>query len=225
MHIRIDGNILAAVLLLALTASPASAQFNNYRAVERYNAVSKGSNIAEWHKRLFNDDVNKRLEAVDSLGKEGSEECVKPLLDATSDSDPRVRAKAFDYLGIIGSRRATQTLSQYLFLNDIDAQSKKRVLVALGRIRDPDSVIPLTDFIAKTQDDELRCAALYALGEVGEQGSLEVIQVYVESEDPDERRIAIAAEGKIHDRLAAVPNNQPTILELERILGPRSEGK
>lgn len=225
MRIRPDVNILAAALALTFLAAPAYAQFNNYRAIERYNAVAKGSNVAEWHKRLFDDDVSKRLEAVDSLGKEGSEECVKPLLDATSDSDARVRAKALDYLGAIGSRRATQTLTQYLFLSDIDPQSKKRVLVALSRIQDPDSITPLADFIAKTQDDELRCAALFALGEVGEQRSLDVIQEYTASEDPHERRIAIDAEGKIQERLAAAPNNQPTILELEKILGPRDAGQ
>lgn len=226
MRTRIYCSIIAAALPLALASGPASAQFvNNYRAVERYNAVAKGSNIAEWHKRLFDDDVKKRLEAVDSLGKEGSEECVKPLIDATTDSDPRVRAKAFDYLGAIGSRRATLTLTQYLFLSDIDRSSKKRVLVALSRIRDPQSVPSLADFIEKTQDDELRCAALYALGEVGEKGSLEVLEEYTESEDPHERRIATDAQGKIEERLAAAPNNQPTILELEKILGPRNGGQ
>ena len=223
MSIRIHGNILAAAALLSFAAAPAFAQFNNYRAIERYNAVAKGSNVSEWHRRLFDEDVQKRIEAVESLGKEGSEECVKPLLDATSDTDARVRAKAFDYLGIIGSRRATQTLTQYLFLSSIDPPSKKRVLVALSRIRDPESVSPLTDFIEKTQDDELRCAALYALGEVGQQQSLEVIQEYTASEDPHERRIAQDAEVKIQDRLAAVPNDQPTILELEKILGPRGQ--
>ena len=64
MRTRIYCSIIAAALPLALASGPASAQFvNNYRAVERYNAVAKGSNIAEWHKRLFDDDVKKRLEA------------------------------------------------------------------------------------------------------------------------------------------------------------------
>lgn len=209
------------MLTVPLAGAPAYAQFNNYRAVERYNSVARGSNVAEWHKRLFDEDVQKRIEAVESLGKEGSEECVKPLLDATTDSDPRVRAKAFHYLGEIGSTKATQTLTQYLFLNDIDEQSKKRVLVALSRIQDPDAVAPLADFIAKTPDSELRCAGLYALGEVGNKNSLEVLEEYADSDDPHERRIARDAQGKIQERLAAAPNAQPTIIELERLLGPR----
>jgi len=49
----------------------------------------QGSNIAEWHRRLFDPNPNTRLEAVDSLLKDGSEEAVKPLMDATADADPR----------------------------------------------------------------------------------------------------------------------------------------
>jgi len=208
-------------------ASQAAGQdrIDRHRTVQRYNRVAKGSNIAEWHRRLFDDEAHVRLEAVESLGKEGSEECVKPLLDATADSDPRVRAKAFDYLGLIGSRRATQVLTQYLFLSDVDQPSKQRILVALSRIRDPASAVPLIDFIEKTEDDELRCGALYALGEVGEPRSLDVVQEFTASEDPHESRIARDAVAKINRRAAATPNTQPTILELEKLLGPRQGQK
>jgi len=225
MSIRILRSLTAiasVATVLAVVVPGAEAQRkNNYRSVDRYNAVAKGTNITEWHRRLFDDDVNKRLEAVESLGKEGTDECVKPLLDATADSDPRVRVKAIDYLGAIGSDRATLLLTQYLFLSDTDRPSKKRVLVALSRIKDPSSVDKLGQFIEKTEDEELRCAGLYAIGEVGAQTSLELLEPYTESEDPHERRIAQDARNKIETRMAARPNTQPTILELEKILGPR----
>jgi HEAT repeat protein len=193
---------------------------DNYKAVERYNRVAKGSNISEWHRRLFDANPNTRLEAVESLGKDGSEGAVKPLLDATSDSDPRVRAKAIDYLGAIGNPRATQVLTQYLFLSDVDRASKQRVLVALGRIADPAAVGPLTAFLGRTGDEELRCGGLYALGEIGDAKGLEVVQSFASSSDPNTKRVAAQAETKINAKMAALPNNQPTIIELERRLRP-----
>jgi len=206
-------------------AQPVEAQrIDSNRAVQRYNRVAKGSNIAEWHRRLFDDDPQVRLEAVESLGEQGSEECVKPLLDATADSDPRVRAKAFDYLGAIGSHSATQVLTQYLFLTDVDRSSKQRILVALGRIRDPASARPLHDFVQKSEDEELRCGALYALGEVGDPSSLAILEEYEQSSIPHEARIARDARAKINARVAQAPNTQPTLLQLEKLLGPRGGG-
>jgi len=213
------GWIVAPLLVFGLTTN-AAAQAAGQRAVDRYNRVAKGSNIAEWHRRLFDPKPNVRLEAVDSLGKDGSKEAVKPLLDATSDSDPRVRAKAIDYLGAIGSPVATPVLTQYLVLSNTDRPSQQRVLVALGRIADPASVDALIAFIQKSQDNELRCSALYALGEIGDQRALDAVQTYKTSSDPNLKRIAADAETKIHAKLAAIPNDQPTILELERRLRP-----
>jgi HEAT repeat protein len=208
-------------LILLVGAVPrAAAQVDGYKAVERYNRVAKGSNIAEWHRRVFDADPNTRLEAVESLGKDGTEGAVKPLLDATADSDPRVRAKAIDYLGAIGSPLATQLLSQYLFLSETDRASKQRVLVALGRIADPAAVAPLSSFLGRTTDQELRCGALYALGEIGDAKGLQTVESFAKSEDPNTRRVALQAATKINANVAALPNNQPTIFELERRLRP-----
>lgn len=212
--------IVALVVCAAAWPSVAAAQVDTYKAVERYNRVSKGSNIGEWHRRVFDTDANKRLEAVDSLIKDGSPEAVKPLMDATADADPRVRAKAIDGLGEIGHPMATPLLTQYLVLSDTDRSSRQRVLVALGRIQDPASVDPLVSFLSKTQDPELRCGALYALGEIGDSRALEPIQSLTGSSDPNVARIASDAVVKIKAKLAALPNAQPTILELERRLRP-----
>jgi HEAT repeat protein len=214
--------IVAPILFISLSASMADAQMDTHRAVERYNRVSRGSNVAEWHKRLFDPDVKKRLEAVESLAKDGSEAAVKPLLDATADADPRVRAKAIDALGTIGSPRATQVLAQQLVLSHTDRLSKQRVLMALGRIRDPAGVPPILAFLANTQDSDLRCGALYALGEIGDARALDAVESHAAStEDAHAQRVAAEAETKIKARLAALPNQQPSILELERLYAPR----
>jgi HEAT repeat protein len=214
--------MLAALVPIAVSAG---AQIDTNKAVQRYNRVAKGSNVAEWHKRLFDDDVKVRLDAVDSLGGAGgSDDAVRALLDATADRDPRVRAKAIDALGEVGNPLATPVLTQYLFLNAVDRYLKQRILVALGRIADPASIERLADFAEETDDNELRCAALYALGEIGDARGLDVLKSYTgDDAHPDVQRIARDAVAKIKERVAALPNNQPTILELEKQLGPRQQ--
>jgi HEAT repeat protein len=197
--------ILTLAAAIAVSAVPAFAQ-QGARSVERYNRIARGANIDEWHKRLFDPDASTRMEAVESLGKDGTDASVKPLLDATADADPRVRAMAIDYLGLIGSPQATQVLTQYLFLSKTDDASKQHVLVALGRIKDPTTIRALKAFTQNTEDNDLRCAAIHALGEVG---------------DAHTRRVANDAIRKIDRKLAAAPKNQqPSIVELERLLAP-----
>jgi HEAT repeat protein len=143
------------------------------------------------------------------------------LLDATADSDPRVRAKAIDYLGMIGDKHATPLLTQYLFLNNVDDQSKQRILVALGRIKDPDSVDKLQLFAQKTDDEVLQCAALHAIGEVGAASSKDFVERYTHAEEPVQvQRIASDALAKIETNAAKRADEQPTILQLERAFRP-----
>lgn len=224
MKRQIQLAIIASLAAVALWATDVAAQAN-HRTVQRYNKVARGKNVAEWHRRLFSPDAKIRLEAVESLGNDGTEASVKPLLDATTDKDPRVRAKAIEYLGAIGSPTATPVLTQYLFLNDFDRNSKKYVLVALGRIGDTSAVQRLVDFVTNSDDEELRCGALHALGEFASPRALDAVKPYTKSEDPHESRIARDAMAKINGRLAARANAQPTIIELERLLTPPKQGK
>lgn len=205
--------VWAAPFIAAAQRSPAP--------VQRYNRIARGANIEEWHRRLFDPDPATRLEAVDSLGKDGTEQSVKPLLDATADEDPRVRMRAIDYLGAIGSPLATQVLTQYLFLSQTDPTAAQRILVALGRIRDPQSVKPVADFATKTQNEQLRCGAIYALGEIGGMDAMKAVKPFADqTSDESAHRVAIDAISKINTRLAAAENSQPTLLELEKRFAP-----
>jgi HEAT repeat protein len=212
--------ILALAVLVWTAASSALAQ-TSPAPVQRYNRIARGANIDEWHKRLFDPDPATRLEAVESLGKDGTEQSVKPLLDATADEDVRVRMMAIDYLGVIGSPLATQVLTQYLFLRQTDEKALQRILVALGKIRDPQSVKSVADFASKTQNEELRCGAIYALGEIGGLDAMKAVKPFAEqSDDAPAQRVARDAITKINTKLAAADNTQPTLLELERRFAP-----
>lgn len=211
--LTLGGLLLSAPVTTEAQQSPAP--------VQRYNRIARGANIDEWHRRLFDPDPAVRLEAVASLGKDGTEQSVKPLLDATADEDPRVRMMAIDYLGTIGSPLATQVLTQYLFLRQTDEKALQRILVALGKIHDPHSVKAIADFASKTQKEELRCGAIFALGEIGGLDAMKAVKPFAEqATDGPAQRVAMDAITKISTRLAAADNTQPTLLELEKRFAP-----
>ena len=221
MRFRAPATVILALAVLIGTAATSALAQSSPAPVQRYNRIARGANIDEWHKRLFDPDPTVRLEAVASLGKDGTEQSVKPLLDATADEDVRVRMMAIDYLGTIGSPLATQVLTQYLFLRQTDEKALQRILVALGKIRDPQSVKPVADFASKTQNEELRCGAIYALGEIGGLDAMKAVKPFADQQDDaPARRVAIDAITKINTKLAAADNTQPTLLELERRFAP-----
>lgn len=213
--------ILAGLAIALTTVAPAYGQ-GMPRPVERYNRVTKGANVTEWHRRLSDPDPKVRLEAVDSLTGAGGEEAVKPLLDAIADEDRRVKLKAIDGLGRVGLPSATTSLVQLLFLSQVEVEVHRRVLAALGRIRDASSASQIADFAVQVTDTQLRCAAIHAIGEIGAPASISRLEDLAKDDnDPDVHRLATDAISKINARLAALPDQQPSVIELERRLGPR----
>src|ERR1043166_2425953 len=65
----------------------------------RYNKAKKGANISEWVKRLGDDDPDKRLDAVKSLGDSNDPKAIDYLIQAVNDAHPRAGAKAVDSPG------------------------------------------------------------------------------------------------------------------------------
>ncbi len=212
---------LTCFLAQCLFVETAHAQPRPDAVRKRYNRVAKGANVEEWRKRLSDKDPEIRLDAVTSLGEAGTEASVEPLLEATADADERVRLKACDYLGSIGSVKATPQLTQTLFLKGVDLLSKQRILIALGRIKDPRSANPLLNFAKNTRKETLATAALYALGEIAEKRTLAGVEKIRDTTDnPEIQRVASDAAEKIHNKVIAKPNAQPTLIELERRFRP-----
>ena len=54
----------------------------------RYNKAKKGTDLQEWVRRLGDDDPERRLEAVKSLGDSNDPKAVDYLVQAVGDSDP-----------------------------------------------------------------------------------------------------------------------------------------
>ncbi|MFT4571251.1 MAG: HEAT repeat protein [Hyphomicrobiaceae bacterium] len=218
---RYFGTALISLAILGLCSGPVYAQISKHPAVKRYDRVARGSNVEEWQRRLLDPQVKIRLEAVDSLGTDGTEAAVPGLMDALADSDYRVRIKAIDYLGRIGDPIATAVLMQLLFLSEIDKPTKLRVLTSLGRIGDRSSAQRLLTYARTVDDDDLCSHAIFALGEIAdplvEEGLKELDHDLV---SPQHKRLCADAIAKIKLEVATAPGRQPSVLELEKRYAP-----
>lgn len=215
--------VLATVGLFLCPVRVASAQQTpDHPALDRYNRAAKGANVEEWKRRLGDEDVRRRIEAVDSLGTKGGEEAIRPLIEATADADYRVRIKAIDYLGFMRAKEASPVLMQMLFLSDVGREEKLRSLTALGRIADPATGTRLLNYARTIEDDALVSRALFALGEIGDPAARGGIEEIARAHPDEEmQRLAADAMAKIEQKQQLRPVEQPTLIELEKKLAPR----
>ena len=176
---------------------------------ERYNKARKGANIGEWVRRLSDEKAETRLEAVKSLGDSNDPKAVEPLMQAVGDLDPRVQAKAVDYLGQIRATDATFFLVQRLFLAETPDPLRHRILNALGKIADPAASRPILDYIERDTPLDLRGTGIFALGEIGDPGARgDLVAMLDKEQDNRLRRLIQEAVTKIDTRQAAPPKNE-----------------
>jgi HEAT repeat protein len=147
---------------------------------------SSSAEVEEWGRLLRSEDVAERLDAVKQLGASQDKAAVQYLLEATADSDPRIKIKAIDALGTMRASDATLVLVQTLYLRDSEPWLKQRVLVALGKIGDSRAARPIADYLARDSDKETLGTAIFALGEIGDTQTVSDLQ-RVASTSKDER--------------------------------------
>lgn len=196
---------LAVVALLGtvLIIRSAQAQVSPYRVQQRYNEATKGKDIDDWARRMREDDPKTRLEAVKSLGLSGDPEAIEHLIEAMSDPDDAVKIKAIDYLGKLRATDATTIMVQKLFMRDTGDLEQQRILVALGRIGDPKTVRPITEFLEQDSNPITQGTTVYTLGEIGDGSVLEPLQkIQIESTNPALARLAGEAVTKVNRRLS-----------------------
>ena len=164
----------------------------------RYNKAKKGANISEWVKRLGDDDPDKRLDAVKSLGDSNDPKAIDYLIQAVNDSDPRVEAKAVDYLGRLHAADSTPFLVQKLFTVGTKDKLRQRIVMTLGKIGDPRACQPLLQYVMQDGNPDIRGAGIYAIGEIADQSIREELKRFSEiEEDPRLKRLADEALIKI----------------------------
>jgi len=217
---------IAAVLL----SSPASAQYGvpgagsvfssagDSGVQSRYNKAKKGANLNEWIKRLGDDDPDKRLDAVKSLGDSGDPKSVDYIVQAVGDSDPRIQAKAIDYLGKLRAADSTPFLIQKLFTVGTKPPLRHRILVALGKIGDARASRPILQYVMQDGNRDVRGTGIFAIGEIGDQSIRDDLQQFRDhEEDPMLQRLCSEALIKIATRqppaVAKDPSALPTALD------------
>jgi HEAT repeat protein len=184
----------------------------------RYSKAVKGKNLNEWVRRLNEDDPVRRLDAVKSLGDSNDPKAVDYLIQAVGDADPRVEAKAVDYLGKLHAADSTPFLIQKLFTVGTRQQLRHRILMTLGKIGDPRASKPILQYVMQAEDLDTRGAGIYAIGEIADNTIHDELKRFSEIEnDPRLKRLADDALVKIATRQPPPapkdPSAFPTALE------------
>jgi len=229
MRFRWQWSVL--LLALALPATRAGAQYDvpgsassvfssagDSSVQSRYNKAKKGANLNEWVKRLSDDDPDKRLEAVKSLGDSNDPKAIDYLIQAVNDPDGRVQAKAVDYLGRLHAADSTPFLVQKLFTVGTKERLRQRIVMTLGKIGDPRASHPLLQYVMQDGNADIRGCGIYAIGEIADQSIRDELKRFAEVEsDPRLKRLADEALIKIATRQPVPatrnPSSFPTALD------------
>ena len=160
-----------------------------------------GKEIEDYAKNLRSEDPGTRLEAVKMLAASQEKSAIEYLIEATADTDPRVKLKAIDALGTLRATDATTVLVQVLYLRESEPWLRQRALVALGKIGDSRAVRPIADSLARDSDVPTLGTAIFALGEIGDTSAVPDLQ-RVKAQNTDERlqQLAQDAIGKINQK-------------------------
>jgi hypothetical protein len=192
--------VVGGVALVLLAAVPARSQLSTsgeipYRnpastqdptdAGVRLQSSTMGKTLDEWARRLDGADPGKRLEAVRLLAGSGDPKANQYLVRAADSPDDRVATAAIDSLGRLGAKEASDALAEKLFLTGTNPTLRQHILVALGRIRDPQSARRVLDFVRDERDPDLRAVAIRVLGEIGDNSVRNDVEKLAEAEtDP-----------------------------------------
>jgi HEAT repeat protein len=183
----------------------------------RYSKAQKGANLSDWVRRLDANDPTKRLEAVKSLGESNDPQAIAYLIQAVNDPDPRIEAKAVDYLGKLHAADSTPFLIQKLFTVGTRDRLRQRIVMTLGKIGDPRASRPLLQYVSQNVNPDIRGAGIYALGELADQSIHDDLKRFIEEQDdPQLKRLASEALTKVSTRQQAPTRRTspfPTALE------------
>jgi len=169
----------------------------------RLNKTKRGRDLREWIRWLGDKNPSRRLEAVKSLGDSNDPAAIDYLVQAVGDPDPRVEAKAVDYLGKLHAADSTQFLIQKLFMVGTKTELRHRIVMTLGKIGDPRASHPILQYVQGEDDHDVRAAGIYAIGEIGDVSVREDLSRFTEiEEDPSLKSLA-------HEALTKITTRQP----------------
>ncbi|MFZ2062645.1 MAG: HEAT repeat domain-containing protein [Candidatus Binatus sp.] len=150
------------------------------------------------------------------------------LTTSLSDPDVRVKIKAIDILGAREANDAVPPMSTMLFLRSTEPIVKLHLVAALGRIGDSQGTLPIMQYLGEDQDERGRGTAVFALGEIGSDKAVPLLNAVVaQDQSPMVRRLAKEALQKVSGEMpteraktiAANTNkdNEPTDQKLAKL--------
>lgn len=150
------------------------------------------------------------------------------LTNSMSDPDVRVKIKAIDILGAREANDAVTPMSTMLFLRSTEPIVKLHLVAALGRIGDAQGAVPVMQYLGEDQDERGRGTAVFALGEIGSDKAVPLLNAVVaQDQSPMVRRLAKEALQKVSGEMpteraktvadASNKANQPTDQKLAKL--------
>lgn len=143
-----------------------------------------------------------RMVAAAVLGRLGEERALPALLEAVTDSDPRVRSRVVRALGRLADPRSVDALASRL--DDPDPSVRRGAARALGEVRTEaalDALVPA----ALDDDEQLRRVVVDQLGQFG---SFKPVVVLVRSLEEGTGPVQRSAALSLVELLAAVPDGK-----------------
>jgi HEAT repeat protein len=201
---------IAPALLAAVVVHAQLPESSTHQSAERYQRATVGATPEEWVRHLDDRRADVRLGAVKLLAESNDPKADEYLMQAVDNSDPRVAAAAIDALGKLEAKNATPFLADRLAMAGTSSGLRQRILVALGRIKDPKAEHAVLSFVQAESDPALRSLGIRVLGEIGD-GSIrgDLHGLAARENNPDVKRLLEEAETKIAAREAPTKSASP----------------
>lgn len=155
------------------------------------------------------DDEAVILKALGALRKIKNPASIEPLTKLLLHESSRVRQRAIDVLGQVGDAVVAEQL-EGLLRNDRSEDVRAAAAKALGEIRDPGAVDRLID--ALHDSFSVKCRAIVALGEIGEESALASLLAMLKDPAPEVRYHASQALAQM-DHAVAVKSIEPLLTD------------
>lgn len=149
-------------------------------------------------------DPNARVSELTKLRDLQDPEVNQILIQSMADPDLRVKLKAIDILGSREANAAVAPMSSMLFLRSTEQIVKLHLVAELGRIGDAQGALPVMQFMAEPEDERGRGTAVFALGEIGSNKAVPLLnKIVTDDQSPMVRRLAQEALRKLGGDLPA----------------------
>ncbi|HEV2171750.1 MAG TPA: HEAT repeat domain-containing protein [Candidatus Binatus sp.] len=147
-------------------------------------------------------DPSARVSELEKLRNVQDPEVNQILINSMSDPDVRVKIKAIDILGAREANDAVPPMSSMLFLRSTEPIVRLHLVAALGRIGDAQGAMPVMQYLGEDQDERGRGTAVFALGEIGSDKAVPLLNAVVaQDQSPMVRRLAKEALQKVSGEL------------------------